>query len=34
MSQMDRRSFSKTTLGSLLAYSLLETVCTSDVLSA
>ena len=34
MSTVDRREFSKTTLGSLLAYSLLETVCGHDVLAA
>ncbi len=34
MSAIDRRDFSKTTLGSLLAYSLLETVCGHDVLAS
>ncbi len=32
-SAMDRRAFSRATLGSLLAYSLLETVCRHDVLA-
>ncbi len=33
MSTVNRRDFSKTTLGSLLAYSLLETICGHDVLA-
>ncbi|MDG2383272.1 MAG: hypothetical protein P8N76_16500 [Pirellulaceae bacterium] len=34
MVPVDRRSFSKSTIGSLLAYSVLETICVSDVLGA
>ena len=34
MTAIDRREFSQTTLGALLAYSLLETICGHDVLAS